>query len=141
MDDDFIVLLVDSEGPVTAGSGSWLHLEKHDGWNKPAGATDDNAYLMVQCMEAWFLANKEALAGYFGDDFNMNSLPGRPEVEAISKRTIEAELKAATRQCKRGQYDKGSHSFQILADLDPHKVTEASPHARRFISTLMSKTS
>ncbi len=141
MDDDFIVLLVDSEGPVAASSGSLFHLEKGGGWNKPAGATDDNAHLMVQCMEAWFLADKEALAGYFGDDFSINSLPRRLEVEAISTSDIEAGLKTATRRCKKGQYDKGNHSFQILAGLSPRKVTEASPHARRFIGILMSKTS
>ena len=138
---EFIVLLVDSEGPVAEGAGPWLHLKNRDNWDQPAGAMDENAHPMVQCMEAWFLADKEALAGYFGDDFNMNSLPGRLEVEAISKSDIEAGLKAATRQCKKGQYDKGSHSFGILAELDPDKVTGASPQAKRFINTLLNKTS
>ena len=138
---EFIVLLVDSESSVAEGAEPWLHLENRDNWDKPAGAMDENAHPMVQCMEAWFLADKEALAGYFGDDFNMNSLPGRLEVEAISKSDIEAGLKAATRQCKKGQYDKGSHSFGILAELDPDKVTEASPQAKRFINTLLKKTS
>ena len=140
-DNNFIVLLVDSETPVAQKTGPWLHLENRDNWDKPAGAMDENAHLMVQCMEAWFLADKEALAGYFGDDFNMKSLPGRLEVEAISKSDIEAGLKAATRQCKKGQYDKGSHSFGILAELDPDKVTGASPQAKRFINTLLNKTS
>ena len=140
-DNDFIVLLVDSENSVAEGAGPWLHLKGGDNWDKPADATNENAHLMVQCMEAWFLADKEALAGYFGDDFNMNSLPGRLEVEAISKSDIEAGLKAATRQCKKGQYDKGSHSFGILTELDPDKVTGASPQAKRFINTLLNKTS
>ena len=138
---EFIVLLVDSESSVAEGAEPWLHLKNRDNWDKPAGAMDENAHPMVQCMEAWFLADKEALAGYFGDDFNMNSLPGRLEVEAISKSDIEAGLKAATRQCKKGQYDKGSHSFGILAELDPDKVTGASPQAERFINTLLKKTS
>ena len=140
-DNNFIVLLVDSEDSVAENTGPWLHLENRDNWDKPADATDENAHLMVQCMETWFLADKEALAGYFGDDFNMNSLPGRLEVEAISKSDIEAGLKAATRQCKKGQYDKGSHSFGILTELDPDKVTSGSPHAKRLISTLLKKTS
>ena len=140
-DNVFIVLLVDSEDSVAENTGPWLHLENRDNWDKPADATDENAHLMVQCMETWFLADKDALAGYFGDDFNMNSLPGRLEVEAISKSDIEAGLKAATRQCKKGQYDKGSHSFGILTELDPDKVTSGSPHAKRLISTLLKKTS
>ena len=30
------------------------------------GATDEQAHLMVQCMEAWFLADRETLAAVFG---------------------------------------------------------------------------
>ena len=140
-DNDLIVLLVDSEAPVGQDAGPWQHLKSRDNWNRPADAPDDNAHLMVQCMEAWFLADKEALAGYFGDGFNLNSLPSRPEIEEVSKPEIEQGLKMASRQCKKGRYDKGSHSFGILAELDPDKVTGASPHAKRFISTLLNKTS
>ena len=142
-DNDFIVLLVDSEVPVARNTGPWLHLKRRveDKWVKPPDATDDNAHLMVQCMEAWFLADKEALAKYFGAGFNENSLPGRLETEAVPKSDIEKGLKSATRKCKKGQYDKGSHSFRILAELNPDKVTGASPYAKRFISTLLNKTS
>ncbi len=140
-DNDFIVLLVDSENSVAKGAGPWLHLKGRDNWDKPADATDENAYLMVQCMEAWFFADKEALAKYFGNGFKMNSLPGRLEIEAVSKSDIETGLKMATQQCKKGKYDKGSHSFGILAELNPEKVTNASPHAERFVNTLREKSS
>ena len=140
-DNNFIVLLVDSEAPVAQKTGPWLHLRNRDNWDKPAGAMDENAHLMVQCMEAWFLADKEAVAGYFGAGFNENSLPGRPEIEAVPKNEIEEGLKMASRQCKKGRYNKGSHSFAILAELNPDKVTEASPQAKRFINTLLNKTS
>ena len=141
-ENDFIVLLVDSEAQVARNTGPWLHLKNRvgDEWERPADATDDNAHLMVQCMEAWFLADKEALAGYFGGGFNPNSLPGRSEVEEVSKSAIEEGLKMASRECKKGRYDKGSHSFGILAELDPGKVTEASPHAKRLIDTLLNRT-
>ena len=138
---EFIVLLVDSESPVAEGAGPWLHLKNRDNWDRPAGAMDENAHLMVQCMEAWFLADKDALAGYFGSGFNPNALPGRPGIEEVSKSEIEQGLKMASRNCKKGRYAKGSHSFGILAELDPDKVTGASPHAKRFISTLLNKTS
>ena len=138
---EFIVLLVDSESSVAEGAEPWLHLKNRDNWDKPAGAMDENAHLMVQCMEAWFLADKEAVAGYFGAGFNENSLPGRPEIEAVPKNEIEEGLKMASRQCKKGRYNKGSHSFGILAELDPAKVTEASPHAKQFISTLLNTAS
>ena len=138
-DEDFIVLLVDSEDPVM--NDPWRHLEERDRWSKPAGATDDNAHLMVQCMEAWFLADKDALADFFGAEFNRNALPQRLEVEKIPKLDLERGLEAATRQCRKGTYHKGNHSFEILAQLDPGKVIDASPHAERLVSTLLSKAS
>jgi hypothetical protein len=60
---DFIVLLVDSEGPVERNSGPWKHLKNRepDNWDRPASARDDNAHMMVQCMETWFLADQDTL--------------------------------------------------------------------------------
>ena len=137
---EFVVLLVDSEAPVTAGSGPWTHLEERDGWDKPAGATDDHAHLMVQCMEAWFLADPGALAGYFDDGFRDGALPRRAEVEEVSKPDIERGLKAATRHCKpKGAYHKGRDSFRILEILNPGTVEKASPHAKRFLETLRAR--
>ena len=134
------ILLVDSEEPITKPSSSWAHLRKRDNWKKPEGAKDDNAHLMVQCMEAWFFADKEALAKYFGQGFKPDALSKRPKVEAIPKVDIEQGLKNATRQCKRkGQYNKGHHSFAILSHLDPEKVTAASPYAKRLIEALHKK--
>lgn len=139
-DGALVVLLVDSEGPVADNDGSWKHLTERDNWLKPDQATDDNAHLMVQCMEAWFLADKEALAKYFGQGFRRNALSMRPEIEAIPKVDIEQGLKNATRQCKhKGQYNKGRHSFAILAQLDPEKVTAASPYAKQLIDALHEK--
>ena len=134
---DSVVLLVDSEGPVATGTGPWRHLKDRDGWDKPAGATDDHVHLMVQCMEAWFLADRPALAKYFGDGFSENSLPRRADVEEISKQDLGRGLNAATRNSRpKGTYRKGRDSFAILADLDPGKVADASPHAKRFLEAL-----
>ena len=102
---------------------------------------DENAHLMVQFMEAWFLADRDALASYFGNGFNENPLPRQVEVEHVSKLDIERGLNTATGQCKRGRYHKGRHSFAILAELNPRKVTDASPHAKRLIDTLLNRTS
>ena len=135
--DDSVVLLVDSEVPVATDAGPWRHLKDRDGWDKPAGATDDHVHLMVQCMEAWFLADRPALAEYFGDGFSENSLPRRADVEEISKQDLERGLNAATRSSRpKGAYRKGRDSFAILADLDPDKVADASPHAKRFLEAL-----
>lgn len=51
-DDDFPMLLVDSEAPVSGGD-AWEHVRTRDGWQLPDGATPDQLHLMVQAMEAW----------------------------------------------------------------------------------------
>jgi len=138
--DSFCILLVDSEEAVRENLGSWelLRTRQEDQWNRPQNTTDENAHLMVQCMEAWFLADKEALANYFKQGFNSNSLSKNINIEAISKKDIYDGLKEATRQTKtKGKYGKGSHSFDILGMIDPQKVCAASPHAKRFIDTLI----
>ena len=135
----FTVLLVDSEDPVAEGHSPWQHLRDRDGWQQPPNADDDSAHLMVQVMEAWFLADKDELAKYFGAGFNENSLPANPNIEDIPKTDVLSDLESATRQCKKGRYSKGSHSFDILANIDPDKVANASPHARQLIDTLKAK--
>ncbi|HEY6292163.1 MAG TPA: DUF4276 family protein [Terriglobia bacterium] len=70
--DEFVILLVDSEGPVGAQT-SWAYLKAKDNWRRPTG-TDDQAHLMVQCMQAWFLADREALGEFYGQGFLAGSL-------------------------------------------------------------------
>ena len=136
-DHDFVMLLVDSEGPVAVDADSWSHLRQRDGWHRPDGASRDNAHLMVQCMEAWFLADRGALAEYFGSGFNSNALAQRAETESVPKADLERGMKSATRNCRpKGEYHKGRHSFAILGRIDPSKVTESSPHAHRLVEVL-----
>ena len=135
---DFIVLLVDSETAVAANDSPWEHLKRRDNWTQPSAAADDGAQLMVQCMEAWFVADRQSLAAYFGKDFRAAALPARDNVESIAKDDLERTLKQATRSCSKGKgtYRKGRHSFDLLGRLDPSKVMEASTHARRLIDAL-----
>ena len=135
--DHFLVLLVDSEGPVARNSGSWAHVKRQDGWDRPQGAGDHSAHLMVQCMEAWFLADKDGLATFFGQGFNANALPRNPDIEKIPKNDLLTGLKNATRRCRpKGEYSKGRHSFEVLSRTDPARVVGASPHASRLVDTL-----
>ena len=130
------MLLVDSEGPVSEGSGPWTRLRNHDNWTKPERASDDNAHLMVQCMEAWFLADQDALTAYFGSGFAENALPANPNVEQVPKSDIDAGLRNATRRTSSRTYDKGRDSFAILGELDPNLVARASVHADRLLRAL-----
>ena len=139
---DFVALLVDSESPIADGVGPWTHLgtRQDDGWARPQGAMDENAHLMVQCMEAWFLADRETLAAVFGAGFRRGGLPGQQNVERVRKRDVLDGLENAARDCRTRQgYRKGRDSFDILSRLDPGLVAAASPQAERFLNTLRAK--
>jgi len=132
----FLMLLVDSEGPVADGTASWDHLHARDRWRRPDGADDDQAHLMVQCMESWFLADRAALTDYFGQGFLINSLPHRADVEGIPKADVERGLARATVRTRQGRYHKTRHGFHLLARIDPEQVRRASQHAHSLFEAL-----
>ena len=63
------LLLVDSENKVKKSHSVWEHLQTQDGWRKPSGAGDEHAFLMVQAMDTWLLADRAALQKYFDRGF------------------------------------------------------------------------
>ncbi|HCC37690.1 MAG TPA: hypothetical protein DEQ14_08775 [Treponema sp.] len=154
------VLLVDSEAPVIIDPNMseeektdikkwkpWYHLKKHknqagyptDNWNAPKNAKDTDCHLMVEVMETWFLADVEAIKKYYANKFTENSLLKRPDIEKVSKKEIISSLCDATKNTEKGSYSKGRHSFDILALIDPEKVKNRSPWAKRFIELLTEK--
>jgi hypothetical protein len=140
--DSFCILLVDSEAPVAPGVMPWTHLKTRDGWDRPDGATDDQACLMVQCMEAWFLADKAALATFYGQGFRANALPGQPDVEQVPKSDIFNALASATTATKtKGEYHRTRHGFMLLAHIDPGTLCRASQHAERLAKVLREQVS
>lgn len=132
------LLLVDAEGPVTAQE-VWQHLRANDNWERPTAATDSQCHLMVQAMESWFLADADALASYYGQDFNRGALPANPNIELIPKEDVLAGLNRAARNTKKAGYKKGPDSYEILERLDPARVRNASLFAERFIQALSSQ--
>lgn len=133
------VLLVDSEAAVSDLAKRWEHLEQRDGWDKPALAHEDQVFLMVECMESWFLADRDCLKAFFGKDFNESSLPGESAIEKISKTKVFSSLKMATRNSKKGEYGKGRHSFDILSRISPALVEENSQHCKLLLNRLRGK--
>ena len=145
------LLLVDSETAVTEECqqgeaknwSPWRHLRQRQGdqWEKPASADEQDCHLMVQCMEAWFLADRETLRAFFGPGLNEHALPAAGRlVETIAKEQLYRELARATRNCTtKGQYGKGEHSFKLLKMIDPDKVTAASAWAKRFVENAKAK--
>lgn len=132
-------LLVDSEGPVEPGLSPWDHVASRqgDGWERPANATDEQLHLMVEAMEAWLVADPEALATYYGSAFKMNKLPRRPNLEQVPKADLAKALEAATKDARtKGKYQK-SHGFDLVGKIDPTKVRRACPgFAERFFKAL-----
>ena len=128
------ILLVDSEDPVAAGHTVWQHLFARDGWRQPPNADDDQAFLMVQAMETWFLADRDALRKYFGARFKPNALKKWPGLEAVPKPTVLDALKRAT--AAGPKYAKGKVSFGLLAHIDPALVATACPHAEALLNRL-----
>lgn len=145
------ILLVDSEDAVIAQNQHgqpdswrpWAHLKARvdDGWDKPDDTADTQCHLMVQVMESWFLADPDALKKFFGPGFKENALPAdNNAVESIAKQQIYGVLQQVSSNCKtKATYGKGEHSFKLLAMIDPAKVTQASPWAKRFVDELRRK--
>lgn len=81
-DTTIVVLLVDAEDPVTASPRD--HLAKRDRWNMKK-VEDDTVHLMVQVMETWLVADRDALAKYYGQGFQRKALPNRQNLEKEKK--------------------------------------------------------
>lgn len=132
-DADVVVLLVDSEGPVSLTSTG--HLKARDGWDFK-GVNDDYVHLMVQSMEAWIFADPDTLAAYYGQHFQENALPRRTNLEQESKDDIKDALNQATQGTQKGKYHKIQHARDILQRIDPTIVRKRCPHCARLFRTL-----
>jgi hypothetical protein len=135
--DEYCLLLVDSEAPVTNIS-KWQHvlLREADKWQKPDNATEEHLHFMVECMEAWLMADKNTLADYYGNYFKKNVLPQNSNIENISKQDLFNSLKNATRDTSKGEYSKGGHSFELLSRINANKVIEQSAYASKLYKSL-----
>ena len=143
---EYPILLVDSEDivadanlPDANSSGAWAHLSRRDGWERPAGAQDDQAQLMVATMETWLLADRRKFIAYFGPGLNVNALPADSDLESRSKEDIAAALRNATQSSSKGRYHKANHSFDLLGEVDPAELRRRLPHFRRFMDALESR--
>lgn len=136
--DELPLLLVDSEEVVAAGENAWQHLERRDQWHFPDGANQSDVFLMVCCMETWFIADRAALRGFFGHEWRDNALPQWPVLENVSKQRVFHALDQATHDCAKKKYSKGRLSFQLLEAIDPTLVEAACPAARRLLDRLRS---
>ncbi len=127
------LLLVDAETEVT--SAPRQHLQQRDSWDL-SNVTEEQVHLMAQCMEAWLVADSEALSAYYGQGFKLNALPKRQNLEQEPKTAIYDALAAATRNTQKGLYGKISHACELLKRVDAAKAKARCPHCNRFFDTV-----
>jgi len=139
------ILLVDSEDPVNPqnehsdGSAAWNHLQSRDGWTRPRGTDDDQAQMMVTCMETWIISDREALRKVFGARLQISALLPVDDLEQRSRSDVQLALENATRNCGANKaYRKGRRSFQVLAELNPGTLRDLL-HFKLLIEALDSR--
>ena len=142
---DLHILLVDSEGPVPELSssqtmdakGHMAYLEKRDNW-RFLSVDPRCVHLMAQCMEAWLVADADALVAFYGQYFKRTRLPSRWNLEEEAKSDILDKLTSATKDHRipKGTYAKITHASQLLRLIDPQKVSERCPRFQFLVNWL-----
>jgi hypothetical protein len=128
------LLLVDSDAPVRHIPREHLS-RRNRRWNL-GNIADEHCHLMVQVMEAWIVADIQALEDYYGRGLNSKRIPRTTDVEQIGKDDLERSLKAATRSSQKGEYSKTKHAPELLERLDASRVRSAARHCDRFLGVL-----
>lgn len=147
-DETLVVLLVDSEDPIApevyddperdAKVRKDHLLYREPSWDL-RGIPPSQIHLMVQCMEAWIVADPEALAGFYGKAFHGGDLPVRRNLEDEPKPTVYDKLARATRHSQKGPYGKIKHASKLLALISPAKVADRCPRFKTFTEWLTRK--
>ena len=140
---DFVALLIDSEDPAAIPEDlleqqTWQHLRQRDGWERPAGASDQQVLLMTTCMETWIVADRTTLREHYGAGLNENQLPATINLESRHRHHVQEQLERATAGTSK-PYRKGRRSFDLLAKLNPQALAPLLPSYQRTTSILESK--
>lgn len=127
--DEYIALLADSEEPVSDVEQPWAHLRTRDRWERPSGATNDQALLMVTCMETWIACDHAAIDRRFGPRVRLGVLPPVAGLEQRDRKAVFEALRSATADCP-AVFSKGAISFEVLATVSPDSLMALSGFAR-----------
>ena len=134
--DAWNILLKDSEEP-DSGSLS-ISLCQQNGWD---ASQSESIFWMVEMMESWFDADKDALERFYGSEFRRQALKANPRVEQISKKDLKAGLSAATGNTRKGDYfdHKTTHGTALLEAINPDLVRQAAPNCQSFFRAVLEK--
>jgi hypothetical protein len=130
--DLFNVLLIDSDVPVQQPAEHLRRSTRID----LSTVTNEQLHLMVQVMETWLLADRDALAKYYKKGFRMSALPDSREPEDIPKAKVLSSLDDATRDTQKRRYHKIWHARDLLTQIDTQKVRAACRHCERLFGML-----
>lgn len=123
----FNILLVDSDAPKDFA----LSCKQHLGL-KINGVEESQFHLMVQEIEAWFLADLDALQKFYGGKFKEKSIRNR------SIEQIDQPKEVLKKACQK-DYDEIDDAASLLEIIDVAKVRQAAPHCERLFQTLTEK--
>jgi hypothetical protein len=111
------------------------HLTNRDNWDL-SEILPEQVHLMVRCMEAWIVSDRDRLTKYYGQGFHARSLPARSNLDDEPKQSLYDKLQRATRNTSKGEYAKIKHASKLLALIDPHKVAVRCPRFKTFTDWL-----
>ena len=77
----FVALWLDSEDVLSDLERTWAHLESHDGWPQPDGASDEQVLFMTTCMETWLVTDRDTLQEHYGGRLHTSALPPLVDLE------------------------------------------------------------
>ena len=132
------IVLIDSDKP---DNGNLIaEVKRRESWDTEVGSEiqDYQIHFMVQVMESWFLADRDALKKYYKQGFREGRLPGNQNVERISKSDVVIGLAKATRHTAKKKYHKTQHAPALLSSLDVDKVRSNAPSCNRLFHSLRS---
>lgn len=136
------LLLVDAETLMDKQNEPWTHLKASDNWNKPEGATNDHAYLMVQTMEAWLVCDPSAWKQW-KPRIDSSKLPAihNNNVQLVGKEKLEEICEGLCKSINLSYLkQKRLNGFGILKSIKPKLVRDNSLEAARFFDYLEGKT-
>ena len=125
-----VILLIDTDAPFTKKQGVWSFLESRDHTIKPNWATESHAYLMVQCVETWIVADHQTLKIHYGPKFRSSALPSRTGLEDKPHHDVQKALEDATSTCQKDKYDHVDSS-DLIKIIDPKRIEDLW-HVRRL---------
>jgi hypothetical protein len=129
--ESFLILLVDSDGPVGKKNSPWTYFAQKFNEIFPK-LPDKNAHLFVQTMETWLISDIEALHSYYGAGFNAKAIPNTNDPEKIPKDRLVPSLERASRSTQKGEYQKIDHAAELLKKIDPNRARVAHWCGRLF---------